>query len=617
MRREVAKSPLPWLGLVIVVYLAVPIIAFGFRLATGPVRGFQTPGLFPAFAVSIECATISLAVVTLFGVPLAYLLARPRGAISSLITVVVVIPLALPPLMGGILLIYLVGPYTFLGRQFGGHLTQSIVGIVLAQTFVAAPFLIVAARSAFRAIDPALLDVAATLGHSELSRFRRVAVPLAADGIRAGMLLAWLRAFGEYGATVVLAYHPFSLPVYTYNQFSGIGLPTTIAPTALAIGVAVVALCLSRVRWPRRSASRESLAEPMVPVVPLSSEPVGFDVDFVVGDGFRLVLAHSPLERRLALLGPSGSGKSTLLRCLAGLYGRRPGRVWFGPRVMEGVPTESRRVGYLAQGFSLFPHLTVWEHLVFPIGATPPTAAHWLATLGLGDLTARYPDELSGGQRQRVALAQALCRSPDLLLLDEPFSALDTPVRHELRRELSWLQRDLNLATVVVTHDPEEAAYLADAVIVIDQGVVSQTGPTRQVFGRPTSPAVARLLGVANVNHGVVSVGGSIDASGAHVDTTDSVPSPGTAVLWRATPEDVLLHATGLLTGVITDIADLGIAVEYFVRVNSDLELKSRAAAPLALQIGDVCRIELAPSAVRVWAVESPSDEGRTAVTGR
>ena len=608
MRREVAKSPLPWLGLVIVVYLAVPIIAFGFRLVTGPVRGFQTPGLFPAFAVSIECATISLAVVTLFGVPLAYLLARPRGALSSLITVVVVIPLALPPLMGGILLVYLVGPYSFLGRHFGGHLTQSIVGIVLAQTFVAAPFLIVAARSAFRAIDPALLDVAATLGHSELSRFRRVAVPLAADGIRAGMLLAWLRAFGEYGATVVLAYHPFSLPVYTYNQFSGIGLPTTIAPTALAIGVAVVALCLSRVRWPRQSASMVSLAEPMAPVIALSSEPVGFDVDFVVGDGFHLVLAHSPLERRLALLGPSGSGKSTLLRCLAGLYGRRPGHVWFGPRAMEDVPTESRRVGYLAQGFSLFPHMTVWEHLVFPIGATPPTAAYWLATLGLEDLTARYPDELSGGQRQRVALAQALCRSPDLLLLDEPFSALDTPVRHDLRRELRRLQRDLNLATVVVTHDPEEAAYLADAVIVIDQGVATQTGPTRQVFGQPTSPGVARLLGVANVNHGVVSVSGSIDASGAQVDATDPVPSPGTAVLWRVTPEDVLLHATGRLTGVITDIADLGIAVEYFVRVNSDLELKSRAAAPLALQIGDVCGIELAPSAVHVWAVESPSD---------
>ena len=522
-----AKSPLPWLGAVIVVYLAVPIIAFGFRLAAGPVRGFQTPGLFPAFAVSIECATISLAVVTLFGVPLAYLLAQPRGWISSLISVVIVIPLALPPLMGGILLVYLVGPYSFLGRHFGGHLTQSMVGIVLAQTFVAAPFLIVAARSAFRAIDPALLDVAATLGHSELSRFRRVAVPLAAEGIRAGMLLAWLRAFGEYGATVVLAYHPFSLPVYTYNQFSGIGLPTTIAPTALAIGVAAVALCLSRLHRPRRSGSAVLPAESMEPVGPLSSEPVGFDVDFLVGDDFHLAVAHSPLERRLALLGPSGSGKSTLLRSLAGLYGRRPGRVWFGRRAMEGVPTESRRVGYLAQGFSLFPHMTVWQHLVFPVGAAPSTAAHWLSAFGLEDLSARYPAELSGGQRQRVALAQALCRSPDLLLLDEPFSALDTPVRHDLRRELRRLQRDTNLATVVVTHDPEEAAYLADAVIVIDQGVASQAGPTRQVFGQPTSPEVARLLGVANVNRGLVSVSGSIDVAGSQVDTSGSGSESG------------------------------------------------------------------------------------------
>ncbi len=603
-----ARSPLPWLGVVIVVYLAVPVIAFGFRLAAGPVRGFRTPGLFSAFAVSVECATISLALVTLFGVPLAYLLARPGGWVSSLITVVVVIPLALPPLMGGILLIYLVGPYSFIGEHFGGHLTQSMVGIVLAQTFVAAPFLIVAARSAFRAIDPALLDVAATLGHSEFARFRRVAVPLAAEGIRAGMLLAWLRAFGEYGATVVLAYHPFSLPVYTYDQFSGIGLPTTIAPTALAIGVAVVALGLSRLHWPRRSSSAEPHPEPKAPVESLPSRPVGFDIDFLVGDLFRLDLAHAPQERRLALLGPSGSGKSTLLRCLAGLYGSRPGRIWFGERVMDGVPTESRRVGYLAQGFSLFPHLTVWQHLVFPVGAAPPTAAYWLATLGLEDLAARYPAELSGGQRQRVALAQALCRSPDLLLLDEPFSALDTPVRHDLRRELRRLQRDLNLATVVVTHDPEEAAYLADAVIVIDQGSESQAGPTRQVFGQPTSPEVARLLGVANVHRGVVSASGSIDTSGAHVDTGDPVPSPGTAVLWKVAPEDVLLHGTGRLSGVITDIADLGTAVDYFVRINSDLELKSRAAAPLPWQVGDACQVALAPGAVHVWTVGARSD---------
>jgi molybdate transport system permease protein len=335
---------------------------------------------------------------------------------------------------------------------------------------------------------------------------------------------------------------------------------------------------------------------------------VGFDVDFLVGDDFRLVMSHSPLERRLALVGPSGSGKTTLLRALAGLYGRRPGRIWFGERVMDGVPAEARGVGYLAQGFSLFPHMTVWQHLLFPVGATPPTAAYWLATLGLEGLSARYPAELSGGQRQRVALAQALCRSPNLLLLDEPFSALDTPVRRELRRELARLQRDLNLATVVVTHDPEEAAYLADAVIVVDQGTAAQAGPTRQVFGQPTSPEVARTLGVENVHRGRVAANGSIDTAGAQVETANPVASPGTAVLWKVTPEDVLLQPTGRLTGVITDVADLGIAVEYFVRINSELELLSRAAEPLPLQVGDVCRVAMAPGAVHVWTAGSRSD---------
>ena len=123
-------------------------------------------------------------------------------------------------------------------------------------TFVSAPFLIVAARAAFAAVDQGMLDVAATLGHSEVSRFLRVAVPRAGHGIRAGMLLTWLRAFGEYGAVVILAYNPASLPIYTYNQFSGRGLPTTLAPTALALGGRRGAVVLSRVRLPRATRTR-------------------------------------------------------------------------------------------------------------------------------------------------------------------------------------------------------------------------------------------------------------------------------------------------------------------------------------------------------------------------
>ncbi len=164
--------------------------------------------------------------------------------------------------MSGVLLVYLVGPYTFLGRLFDEQLTDSMVGVVIAMSFVSAPFLIVAAKSSFAAVDQGLLDVAATLGHSDVSRFFRVAVPTAGHGIRAGMLLTWLRAFGEYGAVVILAYNPNSLPIYTYNQFSGRGLPTTLAPTALALAVAVVAVVISRVRVPTGATHSASLPRP-------------------------------------------------------------------------------------------------------------------------------------------------------------------------------------------------------------------------------------------------------------------------------------------------------------------------------------------------------------------
>ena len=261
------------------------------------------------------------------------------------------------------------GPYTFLGQLFGGHLTNSLTGIVLAQTFCAAPFLIVAARSAFGAVDPATLDMAATLGHSELSRFRHVALPLAAPGIRAGMVLAWLRAFGEYGAVIILAYHPFSLPVYTYNQFSGIGLPTTLAPTALALAVAAVVV-IARPHHATAPHGSPRLVPAPDPPAAATPAPVTFDIDYRVGE-FHLAVSHRSGGSSLAILGPSGSGKSALLRSLAGLNGRAPGPVWYGGRSVERIAVESRQVGYVAQGFSLYPHLTVWQHLLFAEGATP------------------------------------------------------------------------------------------------------------------------------------------------------------------------------------------------------------------------------------------------------
>ena len=236
------RSPLTYLGSLLALYLLVPLVAFAVRFAVSDDRGFGALGLASAFWTSVGTASVSTAIITVLGVPLAYVLARSPGRLSRAVGVLVQLPLALPPVMSGIVLIYIVGPYTALGSLFDGELTSTFVGVVIAQTFVASPFLVIAARSAFSALDPALDDLAATMGHRPLARFLRVALPAASGGIGAGILLTWLRALGEYGATVLLAYHPYTLPVFTNVQFQAVGIPGTQAPTALALGIAIVAV---------------------------------------------------------------------------------------------------------------------------------------------------------------------------------------------------------------------------------------------------------------------------------------------------------------------------------------------------------------------------------------
>jgi molybdate transport system permease protein len=280
--------------------------------------------------------------------------------------------------------------------------------------------------------------------------------------------------------------------------------------------------------------------------------------------------------------------------------------VRYGERSVARIAVERRRVGYVAQGFALFPHLTVWRHLLFAWGATPETAAYWLSHLRLDGLQDRYPHQLSGGQRQRVALAQALCRSPDLLLLDEPFSALDAPVRRELRRELRRLQRETGLATVLVTHDPEEAAVLADEVIVVSGGASLQAGSTPEVFAHPSSPEAARLLGVANLHRGVVTSARSIDTDGWSVSIEPSGLATGTTVLWNIRPQHIRLVASGGLAGTLVDVADLGTATELIVTVGGGLELEVRTPDRTELEVGERCHLELPPGSISLWPAGGP-----------
>jgi molybdate transport system permease protein len=594
--RSRASSPLPWLGGLLALYLLVPIVAFAVRLTGGAPA---SPGLGAALATSLETATISTVVITLLGTPLAYLMARMHGVLSRLALAMVALPLALPALMSGILLLYVVGPFTILGELFNGKLTDTRTGIVLAQIFVSAPFLVIAARAAFAALDPALEEVAATLGFGRFARFARVAVPAALPGIGAGILLTWLRAFAEFGATVILAYHPFSLPVFTFVQFDETGLPGTMLPVAAALAVALVILLLAGVRPPGRRRSGVLAVTP-VPVAAGSPPSLDFALSRRIGD-FSLEIAHRARGPRLALLGPSGAGKSVTLRLLAGLLASEGGHVRAGSRALERLPAERRGIGYVPQHPALLPRRTVWRQVTLGAGARPGVAAWWLERLGLEGLEDRYPEELSGGQQRRVALARALAIEPRMLLLDEPFTGLDAPVRDRLRRDLRRLQREAGLCTVIVTHDPEEAALLADEIVMLAGGRVLQAGTREQVFRAPGSPEVAALLGIANARRAVAVTSEVISSDGTEIHVGARALAPGSEVTWCVRPERITLDPRGTYEAMLLDDVDLGSARELTVALAGTLELTVRTPATTELTIGERLRLELAPEDLSVW----------------
>jgi molybdate transport system permease protein len=414
------------------------------------------------------------------------------------------------------------------------------------------------------------------------------------------MVLAWLRAFGEFGATVVLAYHPETLPVFSYVQFTSTGIPATEAPVVLGLAAAaVVAFFGGLPRRRRRRRHRPALPEASVPR-PAAPTPVSWDLHIRLGT-FLLDNAHDGQRPTLAILGASGAGKSALLRGLAGLLGPGAGHVGYGDHRVDGVPVEERRVGYVPQGYGLFPHLTVWEQVIFGTGADRGLAVYWLDRLGLAGLEWRFPDELSGGQRQRVALAQALARAPDLLLLDEPFSALDSPVRRELRAELRRLQRETAVSTVLVTHDPAEAAFLAEEVVVLEDGRVLQAGTKAEVFLRPASPEVARLIGLRNLHTGQVVEDGTV-ASGGLVLVADTGGLPvGTEVRWCVSPEQVGLATVGDHPAIVRDLVDLATSTELVVEVGCSVELEVVVPGRLSLPVGAPCTVTVPAAAIRVW----------------
>lgn len=221
-----------------------------------------------------------------------------------------------------------------------------------------------------------------------------------------------------------------------------------------------------------------------------------------------------PSDSLTALLGPSGSGKTTLLRIISGLENADSGSILFKDEDVTERSARDREVGFVFQHYALFRHMTVFENVAFgmrvrnaPNSEVNDRVKELLHLVRLEGLGQRYPSELSGGQRQRVALARALAVKPRMLLLDEPFGALDAKVRQELRTWLRKLHEEMHVTTVFVTHDQEEAFEMADQVVVMSQGRIEQTGTPQEVFDNPATSFVMDFLGNVNVFHGRVQAG--------------------------------------------------------------------------------------------------------------
>ena len=296
----------------------------------------------------------------------------------------------------------------------------------------------------------------------------------------------------------------------------------------------------------------------------------------------------------LALLGPSGSGKTTILRMVAGLEFADSGRILFGDVDATHIPVRDRGVGFVFQHYALFPHMTVAENIAFGMKVSRQRRSReeiaarvqeLLTLVKLPGLGNRYPSQISGGQRQRVALARALAVDPKVLLLDEPFGALDANVRRDLRRWLREIHQELGITTIFVTHDQEEALDLADRVVILDQGRIAQMGTPREVCRNPNSAFVTRFLGDANRLEGVAARG-AIRIGNTEVIRTAVADGP---VEIYVRPGDLVWSAEGQgLPVTVTRVIDRascrrvlastesGFPLELDVDVDVDVEVGAR-----------------------------------------
>ncbi|AFY48285.1 molybdate ABC transporter, permease protein [Nostoc sp. PCC 7524] len=514
--------------------------------------------------ISLKTSVFATFITFFLGIAAAYWMLGYRGKGKSLIEGLFVAPLILPPTVVGFLLLLFFGkngPMGQLMQPFDISIVFTWYGAAIAATVVSFPLMYKTALGAFEQIDGNLLQVARTLGANEATIFWRISLPLAFPGILAGTSLAFARALGEFGATLMLA---GNIPGQTQTIPMAIYFAVEAGATdeawfwSLAIMIVSLSGIIGVNFWQeqreRRGESKRGsrgAGEQGRDISLLSAVPaeVKLFVDIEKRlPSFNLKVAFNTDEQPLGLLGGSGAGKSMILRCIAGIETPTRGRIVLNGRVLfdseKGInlPSRDRHMGFLVQNYALFPNMTVAQNIAFGLpkgiadGKGRSQVEELLIAMQLQGLGDRYPHQLSGGQQQRVALARALASQPEALLLDEPFSALDTHLRSQLEQQMSATLAQYPGVTLFVTHNMEEAYRVCPNLLVMEHGRAVHHGSKYDIFEHPATVSVAQITGCKNFSSAIVHSPQQIEAPdwGCQLQIMAEMPQEVTHVGIRA-----------------------------------------------------------------------------------
>jgi len=535
----------------------------------------MSPDLSPLW-ISLKTAGLATVATFFVGIAAAYWMLGYRGRWKSIIEGIFVSPLILPPTVVGFLLLLLFGKNGPLGKltaQFDFSVVFTWYAAAITATVVAFPLMYKTALGAFEQVDSRLLQVAETLGASKGRIFWRILMPLSIPGILAGTTLAFARALGEFGATLMLAGNipgqTQTIPMAIYFAVEAGAMQEAWLWVAVIMTISlsgIIAVNLWQKQYERRmqgyGAGAVEAHEPVngrqgrshpPQIVPLAhpfqaqgDQGLRVDIEKQLAT-FTLDTAFTANQETLGILGGSGSGKSMTLRCIAGVETPTQGRIVLNGQTLfdaeKGidVPSHKRKVSLVFQNYALFPHMTVAENIAFGLQHLPKAlrsqrTQQQLALVQLKELGDRYPHQLSGGQQQRVALARALATEPEVLLLDEPFSALDTYLRAQMERQLVETLSTYKGVTLFVTHNLEEAYRVCETLMVMSGGRAIAFDSKYRVFEHPNNVRVAQLTGCKNFSRAVAVSADSIEAIdwGVTLQVVEAIPDGLTDVGIRA-----------------------------------------------------------------------------------